>query len=86
MSDKNIENMETHFYVFVRLKKAMKDRQRKENKKKIAWAHNFLRVTYPIFCLSFVIGFWLLGLYHYWAHGDGADEVTTEALQTSLID
>ena len=51
----------------------MKDRQRKENKKKIAWAHNFLRVTYPIFCLSFVIGFWLLGLYHYWAHGNGAD-------------
>ena len=73
MSDKNIENMETHFYVLVRLKKAMKDRQRKENKKKIAWAHNFLRVTYPIFCISFVIGFWLLGLYHYWAQGDGAD-------------
>ena len=60
----------------------MKDRQRRENKKKIAWAHNFLRVTYPIFCLSFVIGFWLLGLYHYWAHGDGAAEVTREAIKT----
>ena len=70
--------METNLS-FLRLKKAMKDGQRKDNKKKIAWAHNFLRVTYPIFCLSFVIGFWLVGLYHYWAHGDGAADVNGEA-------
>ena len=80
----NAENIETLklIRVFVRLKSSMKDRQRKLNKKKIAWARHFLRVTYPIFCISFVVGFWLLGLSHYWAHGDGAEggQVIKEAL------
>ena len=58
---------------FERLKKSVKERQRKENKKKIARARHFLRVTYPIFCIVFVVGFWVLGLYHFWVHGDGHD-------------
>lgn len=65
----------------------MKERQRKENKKKIARARYFLRVTYPIFCIVFVVGFWLLGLYHYWSHGTGYEdtEVITQTLNTKFI-
>ena len=66
---------------FLSLKKSIKERLRKENKKKIARARHFLRVTYPIFCIVFVVGFWVLGLYHFWTHGDGHTdtEVTRQA-------
>ena len=70
--------MDTIIGFFERLKKSVKERQRKENKKKIARARHFLRVTYPIFCIVFVVGFWLLGLYHFWVHGDGHDEVISQ--------
>ena len=69
--------------IFVRLKKSVKERQRKENKKKIARARHFLRVTYPIFCIVFVVGFWALGIHHFWSDGDGHTdtEVTRHSRQ-----
>ena len=51
------------------MKKSAKEHQRNENRKKIARARHFLRVTYPAFCIFFVVSFWLLGLYHYWSNG-----------------
>ena len=44
-------------------------------------------MTYPIFCIVFVVGFWLLGLYHYWSHGNGYEdtEVITHTLNTKFI-
>merc|ERR1719189_645359 len=56
-----------------RMKKSIKDRKRKENKKKIAKTKFFLRKVYPTICIVFVILFWVIGLYHYWLHGDGTE-------------
>ena len=55
------------------MKKSIKDRKRKENKKKIAKTKFFLRKVYPTICIVFVILFWVIGLYHYWLHGDGTE-------------
>ena len=57
-----------------RLKSEMKQLERARNRVKIDRARYFLRTIYPLFCIIFIILFWLLGLFHYWSHGSGSQE------------
>ena len=57
-----------------RLKSEMKQLERARNRVKIDRARYFLRAIYPLFCIIFIILFWLLGLFHYWSHGSGSQE------------
>ena len=57
-----------------RLKSEMKQLERARNRVKIERARYFLRTIYPLFCIIFIILFWLLGLFHYWSHGSGSQE------------
>ena len=56
----------------------MKHLERARNRVKIDRARYFLRTTYPLFCIIFIILFWMLGLFHYFSHGSGDEAETSD--------